>query len=295
MQLLKTSRNILQKITKRSSLPSVTQVANAGGNIIIHNPSARGEGYHRDKEPFSRKDLEKIPVYLEEKSELYRRRFLYQDDYTFPFHRSYDYFWKFNSAEKLKAWILTTDMDNKEGFSKAYLSLSKSGKALFYGNLSTKVPEDGRVKKAGYCNMRSPINKYGYGYGKENYYNWTAFNHIVMRFRGDGRAYYLSIASDNGPGFGSDLFSSDLYSYPLFTRGGPYWQIAKIPFSKFYLNTYGRIQDRQEPLRKDFVKTFNIGAVVDDGPFHLEIDYIALLRDDNHDEVTAYEMYDLRM
>lgn len=45
-----------------------------------------------------------------------------------------------------------------------------------------------------------------------------------MKVRGDGRAYVINLGYD---GF-FDFNWYSLYSYFLFTRGGPYWQIAKV-------------------------------------------------------------------
>ncbi len=66
----------------------------------------------------------------------------------------------------------------------------------------------------------------------------------------------------------------------------------QIPFSKFFLTSKGRIQDKQEPMPRDRVSTFGI-SVADkiNGPFRLEIDYIGLEFDPSHKEVTAYELY----
>jgi hypothetical protein len=73
-------------------------------------------------------------------------------------HGEYDYFWKFDSEEKLNDWIVTSDSDNKQGFSRAFLALSRNKRALFYGNLCTDVPKDGEQTRAGYCQLRSPVN-----------------------------------------------------------------------------------------------------------------------------------------
>ena len=74
------------------------------------------------------------------------------------FHGEYNYFWKFDSEQKLEDWVVTSDSDNKQGFSRAFLALSRNKRALFYGNLSTEVPKDGELTRAGYVQLRSPIN-----------------------------------------------------------------------------------------------------------------------------------------
>ena len=67
----------------------------------------------------------------------------------------------------------------------------------------------------------------------------------------------------------------------------------QIPFSKFYLTSCGRIQDQQHQLVPNRIR--HIGITLGDGaegPFQLEIDYIALLRDDNAElNDFEYEMY----
>ncbi|XP_061167852.1 complex I intermediate-associated protein 30, mitochondrial-like [Saccostrea echinata] len=207
------------------------------------------------------------------------------------FHGEYDYFWKFDSEDKLNDWIVTTDSDNKQGFSRAYLALSRNKRALFYGNLCTEVPKDGEQTRAGYCQLRSPVSQ-----TLRMNYDWSDFTHIVIRMRGDGRAYGLGLQTNykrtGVVDFTMGLTANDQYHYPMFTRGGPYWQIVKIPFSKFYLSHKGTVQDKQSPMDVNEVGFFCINLMDNvDGPFHLEIDYIALLRDENHKEAHAYELY----
>lgn len=66
-----------------------------------------------------------------------------------------DVAWKFSEQKDLDKWIVTADSDHNEGYSKANFEVSSSGHALFYGQLQSSVPKDGRIKKAGYCNIRS--------------------------------------------------------------------------------------------------------------------------------------------
>lgn len=109
-----------------------------------------------------------------------------------------------------------------------------------------------------------------------------------MRVRGDGRNYLLILAC---PG-NWDILWNDSYQYVLHTRGGPYWQYVRIPFSKFFFASHGRIQDDQQPVPLSKILTFGITASDKiTGNFKLEIDYIGVEYDGSHDEEHAYETY----
>lgn len=66
-----------------------------------------------------------------------------------------DVVWKFDTSESLQNWVATSDSDHNEGYSKCKLELSQTHKGVFSGTLSSKVPKDGRIQRAGYCNIRS--------------------------------------------------------------------------------------------------------------------------------------------
>lgn len=198
-----------------------------------------------------------------------------------------DVAWKFNGDESLEKWVVTCDQDHNEGFSHCSLTTNKEGKALFSGEIVVRVPLDGRVKRAGYCNIKTVRAKKSFN--RDSYLNWIPYNMLVMRIRGDGRSYLLNIHTK---GY-FDVTWNDIYHYVLYTRGGPYWQVARIPFSKFYFGNKGRIQDQQERIPLNKVSSFGITAARYQGPFSLEIDYIGLEYDPNHTEDFAYEMYSL--
>lgn len=63
--------------------------------------------------------------------------------------------WNFGGENSLKNWVVTSDKDNNEGYSTCSLVLNKYGNAVFSGEINTKVPKDGRIKRAGYCNMQT--------------------------------------------------------------------------------------------------------------------------------------------
>lgn len=197
-----------------------------------------------------------------------------------------DLLWCFNDQKVLDKFITTCDSDHNEGYSSCGFDVSPAGRALFHGYLDTRVPKDGRIKKAGYCALRSKrIRK---SFKRESTYDWNLYNTLVLKIRGDGRSYLLNISCE---GY-YDITWNDIYHYVLFTRGGPYWQIAKIPFSKFILGSKGRIQDKQTRIRLDRITHFGIscGDKIN-GVFNLEVEYIGLEFDPTHNEEFAYEMY----
>ncbi|KAF7266768.1 hypothetical protein GWI33_019944 [Rhynchophorus ferrugineus] len=182
-----------------------------------------------------------------------------------------DVVWRFQDKSSLDQWIVTSDQDHKEGFSSCSLTLSNCGKGLFSGELSMRKPRDGRVKRAGYCNIKTIRARKSFK--RETYLDWTPYNMLVMKIRGDGRSYLLNVHTKGG---------------------GPYWQIVKIPFSRFFLGSKGRIQDCQCAIPLQQVVSFSITATERyAGEFSLEIDYIGLEHDPSHTEEFAYEMYAL--
>lgn len=198
-----------------------------------------------------------------------------------------DIAWKFEGDKSLEKWIVTSDKDHNEGFSHCELTTSKTGKALFSGEIVARTPIDGRVKRSGYCNIKSERARKSFK--RESHLDWRFYNMLIMRIRGDGRHYMLNIHTR---GY-FDITWNDIYHYVLYTRGGPYWQVARIPFSKFFYANKGRIQDQQEPIPLGKVSSFGITAARYPGKFSLEIDYIGLEYDPSFTEEFAYEMYDL--
>ena len=100
---------------------------------------------------------EDIPKFKEEMKE----KFMFDND-IFPEHGDFEYFKRFNGKDSVKDWMVSTDQDDDQGKSRATLTTTSTGTALFQGILSTEVPKDGISSRAGYCNMRSPLNKVRY-------------------------------------------------------------------------------------------------------------------------------------
>ncbi|KAK6060240.1 Complex I intermediate-associated protein 30 [Cooperia oncophora] len=156
------------------------------------------------------------------------------------------------------------------------------------GNISTEIVKDGRVERAGWASVKLEDRKF---LNRKKYlWNWKNFSHLLIKCRGDGRSYKIMLHAPKA----IDMTWGDSYSYPLHTRGGPYWQYEKIPFSKFFHTVAGRIQDKQNSVFLDEVSSLGI-VLMDriDGEFQLELDYIGVYNDQTHFEKFAYETYTL--
>ncbi|KAK9294386.1 hypothetical protein QLX08_010982 [Tetragonisca angustula] len=200
-----------------------------------------------------------------------------------------DTVWKFDGTQKsLDQWIVNCDKDYHHGYSTAKLELSSFGTGIFHGILDTRLPKDGKTTHAGYCNITS-LQKFK-SFGRRDYYNWVNYNELVLRIRGDGRCYMLNILQKGI----IDLSQYDCHHYVMYTRGGPYWQVVRIPFSKFVFNTKGDINENQYPVCDAHITNFGITlADKRPGPFRLEIDYIGTCYNTNIREEFAYETYDV--
>ncbi|KAL2099173.1 hypothetical protein ACEWY4_005653 [Coilia grayii] len=194
--------------------------------------------------------------------------------------------WEFRGPDSLNDWVVSSDQEIG-GRSAAYLKLGRNNTTcLLYGTLCSVAPRDGETRYSGYCSMRS---KQPFGaFDSKKHYDLSDFNILHLRVRGDGRPWMINIGIENYFSHQKD----DIYSYFLYTRGGPYWQDVKIPFSKFFLSSRGRIQDDQHYLLQDKINTigFTLGDKAD-GPFQLEIDFIGVCNDTSHTEDFAYETY----
>ncbi|XP_014225983.2 complex I intermediate-associated protein 30, mitochondrial [Trichogramma pretiosum] len=183
-------------------------------------------------------------------------------------------------------WIVTVDQDHEMGYSSANLDITRDSKGMFHGFLDTKIPKDGKMTRSGFVNLRlvPPMSPFK----QKIYYNWELYTHIVLRIRGDGRVYSVNLHLETP----EDLTMYDTYHYFIWTRGGPYWQHIRIPFSKFFMAYKGRLQTSTTPLKQNSIGSFSL-TLADKitGPFCLEIDYVGVEYDPSHIEETAYEQY----
>ncbi|CAH8583275.1 unnamed protein product [Heterobilharzia americana] len=159
------------------------------------------------------------------------------------------------------------------------------GYGLFRGFISTRVPKRGDLVRAGFANLHSPESRL---FGFVLPYGFGAYSHLVIRYRGDGRNYQIVVLPPQHWDFGR--YNS--HQFTLYTRGGPYWQIAKIPLSKFYRTHSELIHTRQTPSDLLHMRLFAITLKDNiEGPFSLELDYISLYFDEQQNDSFDYEEY----
>jgi len=166
-------------------------------------------------------------------------------------------------------WIAISDAEFG-GKSEVAFEKSKHGQCVFRGNISTVLPDDDdEAKYSGFCAAKSkPLMGF---MGKVEPHDLETFDTIEIRLRGDGRSYFFNIHPE------SFQSTDDLYQGFLFTRGGPHWEIIRIPYNSFVLTSHGFVQDNQ--IRFNNIRAFGFSlSDKKNGPFHLEIDYIRALR-----------------
>lgn len=91
-----------------------------------------------------------------------------------------DIAYRFNTTESLDKWVVSSDSDHDQGFSTAALEASPAGFGLFHGHVRSDVPKDGRVKRAGYCNIKSIRARKSFQ--REVYLDWTQYNTLGNDF-----------------------------------------------------------------------------------------------------------------
>ncbi|XP_076283624.1 complex I intermediate-associated protein 30 isoform X2 [Lasioglossum baleicum] len=167
---------------------------------------------------------------------------------------------KFDGTEDCRnKWKVTCDSDYNEGFSTAKLDFTLSGTGLFHGELNPRLPKDGTIGKAGYCNITTVTKRKSFK--RKTTYSLDPYNSVILRVRGDGRCYMLN----------------------LLQKG-----MLDITCSK------GGVLDDQRPLPPNMVTHFGITlGDKNHGPFKLEIDYIGVCYDATLFEDCAYEMIDM--
>jgi len=177
----------------------------------------------------------------------------------------------FTNQQTIREFDCITDADTG-GVSTAELTMSKYGRALFHGNLSSKLLDDEKFDDAGFAAIRSKVR-----FGRYNKIECHELDErpaaIEIKYRADGRTYNINLQTES---IALVDTTRDLLQNIMYTKGGPYWHVHRIPITWFNVTHNGFLQDRQYKFPR--IKTVGV-SLTDNltGPFRLEIEYIKLV------------------
>ncbi|KAJ3023159.1 hypothetical protein HKX48_004100 [Thoreauomyces humboldtii] len=203
-------------------------------------------------------------------SSYFKRSWSYMKDETVAAIR-FDTEWKkempmfqFQKVDDLQDWIVGSDADIG-GLSEAYWGLTPKNSALFWGTMSTKIPEGVRIDRSGYAGIRSqqrPLTLF-----HRPRYDTTLFRYLAIRARGDTRQWFVNLQTES-------IYPSYLWQHRVYFQRPGEWETIMIPFRDFVLTSNGYVQKRQIAMDRAKIKTVGFSLVRQPGDFSLEIDWI---------------------
>ncbi|TPX59007.1 hypothetical protein PhCBS80983_g02803 [Powellomyces hirtus] len=171
---------------------------------------------------------------------------------------------QFRKVEDLEDWIVGSDADIG-GLSEAYWGLTPENSALFWGTISTKVPEGAKIDRSGYAGVRSqqrPLTLF-----HRPRYDTTLFRYLAIRAKGDTRQWFVNLQTES-------IYPSYLWQHRVYFQRPGEWEVIMIPFRDFVLTSNGYVQKRQISMDRSKIKTVGFSLVRQPGDFALEIDWI---------------------
>lgn len=90
-------------------------------------------------------------------SKLYDGTIIFYPDFPLVSNKTgeIDTVYEFGRQEHIDKFVATSDSDHNEGFSHCSFKSSPAGYGLFSGVLDSTVPKQGKISRAGYCNITS--------------------------------------------------------------------------------------------------------------------------------------------
>lgn len=145
----------------------------------------------------------------------------------------------------------------------------------FHGDLSLDIPENRpEIVRLGFAMFRTKdLEPSMLGLGSSEFHDWSGYNQLALRVRGDYRKYFVNIQADTP-------LVTDLYQHRLFLKSPGQWEIITIPFSSFILTNGGVIQ-QQEQLDTSRVRSVGIGLIDGQyGLYRLDVEWVKVIAGD---------------
>ncbi|KAI9101312.1 complex I intermediate-associated protein 30-domain-containing protein [Phlyctochytrium arcticum] len=170
----------------------------------------------------------------------------------------------FKSVEDMQGWAVGSDADIG-GKSEAYWGLTPENTALFWGKLSTEIPEGVKLDRSGYAGIRSrerPLTLF-----HKPRFDTTMFRYLAVRAKGDSRQWFVNLQTDS-------LYPTYLWQHRMYFQKPGEWEVIMLPFRDFVLTAHGYVQPRQLAIDRAKIKSVGFSVVRQPGDFSLEIDWI---------------------
>lgn len=140
-------------------------------------------------------------------------------------------------------------------------------------NLKHAGPQGAAAESAGYAAIASPE------YGPPM--DWSGYDTLELRVRGDGRRYVFSVQS-------SSRFANDMHQGYVFTERAR-WITVRVPVAALNRVSGGRLLATQLEPSLEGVESFGLTAEGEPGAFRVDVGWVALLRSGEADAVVDVE------
>lgn len=167
-------------------------------------------------------------------------------------HQTELHLFDFDRPKDIQQWFAIDD-NVMGGVSSSRMEDSGRGTALFTGKVSLE-------RNGGFASVRSRASKR----------DVTGFDGLLLRVRGDGKRYNVTLQSDASRW----LYQATLESEAIG------WSVARVPFSAFRATDRGRIVRGAPAINPGGLTS--VGFLIADkqaGPFTLEVDWIGVYQE----------------
>ncbi|GMM34790.1 hypothetical protein DASC09_021150 [Saccharomycopsis crataegensis] len=176
----------------------------------------------------------------------------------------------FKRPNELSKCLMRSD-EELGGYSTVNFEIDPQEQAAhFHGYLNLDPPADRPdILQSGYAMFRTKDQPQNALFGEKSW-DWTNFNQLAMRVKGDHRKYFLNIQADSS-------LKTDIYQHRLFLNTPGEWETVLVSLDDFVLTNWGIIQD-EGGLDKGKVKTFGIGLLDRQfGSYSLHVDWVKVI------------------
>ncbi|KAH7176277.1 complex I intermediate-associated protein 30-domain-containing protein [Dactylonectria macrodidyma] len=146
-------------------------------------------------------------------------------------------------------------------------SATPSSFARFYGNISTRLPNDlPSIERTGFAGFRTPDQRPTL-FGRAMW-DIDPFVYLAMRVKSDGRAYFVNLQTES-------VEPSDLHQHRLFPKRPGQWETILIKWNDFVRTNHGFVVEPQTEMLRQKVLSVGIGLTDrTEGPFELCIERV---------------------